>query len=489
MAKVQTYYSLEREALPLCEWLLKLVGDDRATREAAGKALSRSLDRHLADVDFSPNPVERGASFQNAIREAVAAPGFDTAEFIRRLCAFRVVISDDWQRRVDACFRLEAPVERQWERISERLVTKINASGDAAVRRKVMTRLVRALWAISAREERISKRTGADAEALSISGLMAHLVFGALDTAFLVAPEALQLVLEHPQEAHAALAALERIGPPAIGFAPQLLERIRRAHASGAHCAEEAARALGSIIRGNGAFVDQIRNCLHDPHAEVRNAAAVALARLGTQVAGREVDIVRDLLQLLEQKVDFYLVQALASVGRHIPTARKRVIELTRPRPPVWEPVTGYPDMKFDRMMCERGWAIDAMKYLTEYAEECVPVLVEAIDSFEEFDPDQSYSGPVSRIAFVLQSFGPAAGSAAIFLTEKLTFEDGELPTAILAALAAMGPAARRVLPRLEQFRKQIERDEPLPSLTGSRPDQSVDPVGWTIWTIQGQAK
>lgn len=484
MAKVQPDYSFHREGLTLREWLLKLVGDKRAEREAAGKVLMGMaippIDVGLPGVDRSADLAEHNAAFQKAIRVAVAAADFDTAEFIRRLCAYRVMLADDWRRRVDDSVERQKPGEKQWERISEKLVAKINSSSDPAVRREASTRLTRALCAISAREERIDKRVRAGAEGLSPASTAARVIFNVLDAAFLAAPEAMQLVLDHAQESHEALAALERIGPPAIAFAPQLLRRIQRNSS-----AEAAGRALGSIVRDNGAFIDQIRKRLHDSREGSRNGAAAALTCLETQVAGREQEIVSDLLALLAKKVEFQPVQALASVGRHIPGARERVIELARPRPPVWKSVPWWPDMKLDLVMYERGYAVDAMRYLSEYAEECVPVLIEAIDSFEEYDPDESYHGPASRVARALKCFGPAAGAAALLLAQKLSMEDGILPKAILEALAAMGPAARGALGRLEQFRKQLEEDDPLPDLAGPRPNQSLDPVGWTIWAIE----
>ena len=81
--------------------------------------------------------------------------------------------------------------------------------------------------------------------------------------------------------------------------------------------------------------------------------------------------------------------------------------------------------------------------------------------------------------------FGPAAGAAAVPVSGKLSMEESILPSAILEALAAMGPAARSLLGRLEQFRKQVQEDSPPPDLAGPRPNQSLDPVGWTIWAIQ----
>ena len=361
MPEIEPDDSSRREALPLGEWLLRLVADERAVRNSAGRALVAM--RHA----FSPNIEESDAAFQQAIRVAVVAPGFDTAAFVRRLCATLVAVADDWRRQIAR-----------------------SAEEDYAVD---------------------------DGEAILLTSAMAGIVFQALDQAFLAAPEALQGVLQHPQQAYQALAALERIGPSAVAFAPRLLEIIQPGDNWEGSRAEGAARAMGAIARDNGELIDEIRRSLRDARVEVHSAAALALTCLGTKVAGREQEIVGELTALLANGGGGYVIHALASVGRHIPEARRRVLELAQPRPPVWESVPWFPSTKHDRVMTERADAIDAMRYLADYPDECMPVLVEAVDSFREPSPD---CGPTSRIEETLKCFGPTAGPLAVALAARL---------------------------------------------------------------------
>jgi hypothetical protein len=112
------------------------------------------------------------------------------------------------------------------------------------------------------------------------------------------------------------------------------------------------------------------------------------------------------------------------------------VIGLARPRP---AHLVGAEDgPAFDQTMVERGAAIDAMQYLVEHPDECMPVLIECIESFEEYDPDWEYYGPVARVARALELFGPAASEAAPILAGKLGQSDAAAPRAIRAALAAI---------------------------------------------------
>ena len=191
---------------------------------------------------------------------------------------------------------------------------------------------------------------------------------------------------------------------------------------------------------------------------------------------------------MLDREDEIYnAVPALASVGRHLPEVRQCIINLAKPRPPQWKTEPSVPDYRHDVTMFKRGTAIGAMGYLTNYPEECVPVLIDAMDNFEEYDPDVGYDGPLERISGTLSLFGAQAGAAAVPLACHLNDEPEEWPQAILRALAAMGPATREALPQLEAFREEhAEEDEPSIDLDAAPADKELDPAGWAIQKIRG---
>jgi hypothetical protein len=227
---------------------------------------------------------------------------------------------------------------------------------------------------------------------------------------------------------------------------------------------------------------------LRSPHDAIRAAAADTLSYLGTNVGGREPEILPLLHDLFDRGGGNDLwayVRAVASVGRNDPASRRRIVDLARPRPPrLSEP--GYQGYRHDLTMGERGIAIDAMRYLADYPDECIPVLIDAIDTFEEYDPDECYDGPIGRVSAALERFGPRAGSeAAVALASHLNDNEDDFPKAICLALAAMGSAAVPTLPLLEQFCRNRPGAEWEPCSDESEPDKHSFTGAWAIHQIR----
>ncbi|GEM_PF-3656873 len=476
-------YSFEREGIPLPEWLLRLVDDEPKTRELAGKVLHAmmlglpSSDTDLSNMDPIPDTAGQMERFKDALQIAVNSIGFDTGKFISMLCAGLLALTDDWRERYKKN-------NEQWEELCQRLVDKMSIATDDATRKRAADRLFKALCASIKRDW-----CDEDAKAFSNSLLMYQFIFSFLDTAFLAAPEALQLILENPKRSHYALQAISRIGPAAIAFAPSLLEKMDQiAKKEHNYIDNEIADALASIGKGNREIVDAVIERLENSDQRVRSTAALALSKMGTNVAGRTDIILAKLGPITFDGTDYYwcIIDALASVGRHDKHTRQTIIDFARPRPAKLEALPDYPQYTQDKTMVERGYAINAMCYFIDYPNECIPVLIDAIETFEEFDPDEMYVGPAARVARVLEAFGPSAAPAAKFLAAKLE-KKGDFPKAILKALAAIGPAAHDVLATLEQFRIESADEEPLADLNTTEPDEIMDPVGWTIKQIMNK--
>lgn len=484
--------TFERDGVSLGEWLVRLVSEDRATREAASARLDAmhwgiaSKNDELEELDPGHDLEAHGKKYAAAIREAIAAKGFDGAEFVRRLCVYRVAASDDWLRRVDKRYKGRGGEDKQWERIADKLAPKLN-SGNEAARGEANRRFVRLLCASFARETRKSKAAFDGAEAMSSAATTALVVFDAIDQAFLLAPEAFTLVLEHRQLSRDAISALIRIGKAGRGFAPYLIDLTDgRKGPNGLRCDLHAAKALGAVGVGDDGIVDLLVSRLQHEDSEVRDCAAYALTAMGKDFADRKEFVLAGLKNALGLGGSIRcIVGALASIGGDVPQIRREILDMARPRPAVLETYADYPNMSFDRAMLNRGWAIDAMIHLTAYPQECLPALIEAIDSFVEFDPDQSYSGPVARVARVLGAFGPNGAPAAKKLASKLDVEPDVQPKAILEALTAMGPAARTALPQLERYRAKLMAANPEMAEDHAPPDRLIDPLGWLIESLR----
>lgn len=252
------------------------------------------------------------------------------------------------------------------------------------------------------------------------------------------------------------------------------------------------ARSLGEIGRGRPEVVSAMIERLGHEDARIQKAALSVFCYLGDDVCNREREIAGLIFPLLD-RLGTGAYAAYASVGRHLPEVRRWIIEQAKDRPPKWRRLERFPDYTFDAVMQERGTAISAMRYLFDYAEECLPSLTDAMENFKEYDPDEEHQGPLGRISEVLKTFGPKAAHAAVPLARHLRDDpDEEYPTAILEALASMGKAAIAALPHLEEFRREFRKTArggaSWPSLEEGPVDKEIDLDGWLIQQLRGQS-
>jgi hypothetical protein len=492
MPKRPLDFSFERDGSPLSAWLRDLVADDAPTRLAAGEALQAmscampSVHTEVSEIDWGSARDLAGHAdrFKEAIRAAVRARGFPAADFVRRLIAYRMAVQDDWLRRVEQASRhreASGPLE-------ERLIRRVQAAGDEAERAEATDRYLKWVFAHEVRDCKRSKAIYAGAEAMTAANIAARVVFDALDEILLVDRPGLRAMLGHKELFHDAAKALARIGPPAVEFAGFFLDRLdTQETAYRFHGAE----VLGSIGRDDPAVIDGLLRRLRSGTDAARVGAAEALGRAGPPLAGR-LEIALDFLlgATHDPLLVFAATEALASVGRDREEALGRVLELAAPRPPRWRPDETFPEYRHDEVMFERGAAIDALRHFRRFADRVVPVLVDAFDTFEEYDHDWGYHGEHGRICWTLGHFGPDAAPAVPRLIRYLgdwrarTDESLEWPKDAFGLLAAIGLPAAAALPILERFR-------PEPAHEGeASPDdpEPHDPLGRAILALRGES-
>ena len=497
MGTIPLDYSFEREGVGLADWLWRLVDPNSKTRQAAGNAL-QAMDRGLPSNDVAwtelvamPDFAAQRRRFVEAVRQTLAHPEFDTAEFVRRLIAYRLALADEHRRQTERIVARQSKRDNQFERLAEQIAEPVAHAGNESEKMEAEAQFARLCALYVCGSVSPCDDPPQEAELTSTAGLMAYALFSFLSTELLAAPEALRRLLQDdPLNRGSALAALAQIGPAAAGFSPELLAELNALPREDrpASYSFDGATALGSIGRGQPEMVATLLRCLESPSPQIRRSALNGLERMGPDVCGQEEAIARRLATWLDhEEEDCSPVFAFASVGRHLPWVRQRVLEMARPRPAQWRPFPGFPQYSYDYVMGERGAALDAIRYLSDYPDECIPILVDTMTTFEEYDPDESFDGSLSRIARVISHFGPQGAAAARPLVSHLRDEDEQSPNGILRALAAMGPAAQAILPELYAFRKEGVDEAMLPDLETSEADEYSDLIGWAIQRIQGR--
>jgi hypothetical protein len=476
-----------RDGRTLADWLPHLVSDDRDDRFAAAEAIGGMWKgtRAYSSNEASRHPAGQAERFAAAVREAVDAPGFPKAVFVRKLMLYRMALQRDWLARAARMSHNDKAYDRREDELIERALS----SDDEADRDRAATRFARLFCASLARDRELSQ----GAESLRPPGMVSYLVFQSLGDALMAADDVLAEMLADETLGRYAREALVRIGPAGRRFVPMLLSELDGAR--GQDLGFEGADALAAIGRGDPAVVGElVRRLRSDADAAVKAGAAEVLETLGADVAGREAEVVDLLRALLRDKGAWRSgLLAMASIGRGRADVAREVAALARPREPRW--VThkrGKYEHRVDEVMWERGAAIDALRYLVQFPDEAVPALADAVETFDEYDPDlQRGQSEHERVAASLRAFGPAAAPAVPVLARHVRMADGDWDREVVLALGSIGPAARPALAALEEIRREMATEGPPDAADAADvepPTPDSDPVGWAIARIRGDA-
>lgn len=470
--------SFFRHGRPLEEWLPELVSEDRGQRLAASEALGgmwTGLPRYSTpwdQIDLTKEMPDTGAQmdrFSQAVRDAVERPEFPKASFVRRLMLYLLVRQRDW---LEAAKQLSFRDEKLGA-LETRLIEQMLKSEDAAERERAAKRFGRLFCAALARDEQLIKRS----EGSEAPGLLASVVFDALDTALLEAEDLLHEMVANRHLRHQAIRALERLGPAAAPFVPDLLEQLELGHRF------EGPRVLGTVAGSEPAVAEELVAHLRSGSPESRLAVAASLEAAGPSIGepltSQAITWLRDLV-----RTDTRHAKALASLGRHREDVLEELLALAAPRPPR---IQTTPYGSFDEAMYDRGVALDGLRYFTSFPERVLPVLVDAIETFEEYDPDLTYQGEHERVLASLRAFGTSAALLAVpVLAHHVRQSGGEEDWDVVRFLGEMGPAAEVALPALRELESYLRHLDPDEEGLTEPPDERDHPAAWAIWRICG---
>ena len=488
-------FDFNRDGKPLSFWLWRLLDEEKETRLNAGEHLqSMNLGVETgSDWEQMPDAEQlklQEQRFAAEVKRAVNDESFDTESFVRQLCAYKQALQEGWNLNMDAMTRQMEEQDARFQRLSDPVLEELKTAETDEQKERLEGRfawMMKAYIGTMCNDDIFS-----EAELTSSAGLAAGQVFNALDVELLAAPDVLDELLGSELRSDA-LEAVNRMGTAGSVLIPRLTSDLED-QTQNQESPHRTASTLGAIGRGDSAFVQRVLQDLKDGDAHRKDAAISSVLNLGTEICGMEREFVDTFWTILgTEQEGFRTVEALASVGRDIDEVQNYLIQRATDGCPFKK------DASRSRrtLMWERGTALKAMSYLAggnnpdAAASLCIPVFIDALESFEEYDPDYEYGGPAGRVCEALQPFGPAAGPLAPFLGPLLEGDLEEYPVNILDALKAMGTAAAPALPGLRALWLKVEDDDESPpaNLDAEPVDPSLDPLGAWIQSLSRESE
>src|SRR5581483_3732822 len=151
---------------------------------------------------------EHKRNLLEAMRNAIERPGFDTADFVRRLCALELACDREWQRHIEANRAIRRVRDAKFDRISKPLIDTINNPIDDEEKEEAIHR-----FALLCRAYVCGGREKRDSVSPSVSGGVARmLVLEALGGQIMSAPEAIDGLLQARNVRYKGLKALKDAG-------------------------------------------------------------------------------------------------------------------------------------------------------------------------------------------------------------------------------------------------------------------------------------
>lgn len=428
------------ENRPIGDWLLQLVSEDVAKRKQATTVMTNEFYMPMGFFPQAGVGVEEFlAEFSAAVRSAVNSPSFPAREFVWKLLTLKLALSESWSAK--------SAEDRARDRAKEQAdLEKLGDNPDAAARKRYV-------WRAMIQLHRDCKRIQEEEphEALTTS-IALNRVIESLDVELLTAADILREMLSGKKMAYLAINAISRMGGRGLEFYDDLLEEMKRDELNYA-----PAEALGSILKAVPEKIPDIVRLACESSGNIQIGAFSALAACGKAVTDALPEAEGRLREILlanpEQSVWYGVVAALGKCGRKTETV----------------------DCLLERLGSEdsgkSGAIIYALGNMGIEPARVVPRLTEMLDTFEEFDPDESYHGEHERVAQALRGFGPAAASAVPALIRHIWMEPDDYWTEakvlakranpdeeVIKLLGELGAQAKEALPVLIGVREEMNR-------------------------------
>lgn len=453
-----------REGRSLAEWLPLLVHASPRTRRAAENAVSAmAWGVDVADERaFSNGPADRAAhdrAFAAAVSDAILASGDDGRPLLERIVAtIRLDRVQQWQRTQLEDQLLDLSIESRGDSPdAQALAAEIQMMGAADAGRQPNSHGPHTL----------------------------HVVLRAAGEALLRHADLARAGLDDADVAGDVLTAIESLGPRGLAFAPDLLARLGPAARGRKDADVDAIRDALVAVAARDA--EMVRRLITDarPPPDGDPAALAALEALA-RICPDARTLVDDLLPSAgaDDWAAARRLRLLADIDASRRDVFDRVLALARPRPPLirTEAHGEFAGRSYDEVPYIRGQAIDGLGQFRAFADGAVPVLVDALSTFEEYDPDWNYElGEHGRVIDALERLGPAAAGAVPAVIGFLRNADGDVDWRIVRFLGHLGPAAADALPALRALRDEFGPDDLEP---GESPNELTEPLSWALARI-----
>jgi hypothetical protein len=457
-----------RQGRTLADWLPDLVSPDTNVQLQAAEAIDAmhhgmdSIHSDLETMQGEGPGRDHGERFAAEMELAIQSVAMPARELIVPVASHLVESDRTHRAHCDSHFKAADAHAERIQPMVESITAELANTTDEARKAELRSRLT----ALCCSGPELNLAGILEEHGMSLTSAY-HFVIENGGLRLLECPDMIQAMLDQPGTVYVVERALKRLGSRASEWARHFLHRLDDASTDFYSNQAELLAALG---RGIPWVIDALGERLHREKEVIRSRAAMTLASVAPDLAGRGPTLFHKLDTLYREgsppgQVHYF--DAWVSLGREQVAVRQAVYRQTLPQQSrvSMNEQLGY---DVDEAMVERAHAISACHYLIDWPEELVPVLIQSLGNFEDYDPDMNYHGRDNRVCSVLERLGPAALVALPRILELLNAwltkhdENDVEPGDLLALVATFGPAAVSALPTLQKMREPDRVAEPL---------------------------
>lgn len=482
--------SLERNGIPVSQWIERLIDPNLRIRIKAGKVVyammsgieSVDLDIDEAQFDVHVDVDKHRTHLSKAIFDSLSQSGFLVKRYLSELVQIEAEVRrqqrEETQENIAGFNRTSARLDR----IVDRLTDQLNETFDPE-RSKLLTNRLRRMVFIAAPSPYPSH---ASIE-LGFLPIAIQFVMSSARHHWLQAPEIIEDRLKNHDDCHDTLKWIGEIGREGQVWLPTLKKLFVERDESNFPI-DQFRTTILAIGREDLELKEWLVWQLDSGNKAQRRDALFLLAEMSADSHELMQKAIENFAN--QSEFDFAAFDDLIAIGRHHRFIRLFAIEMAKPSPPQWKKHTWNQFTEtYDTAMHTRSCALESFKHLGDYVDEFGRVLLDAMDTFQEYDPDWCYQGPHGRVSDIIESLGPAAGPLATSFADRLmdALEEGEHARAMLDALASIGAKAIDAIPAMQRYREATHdpEDGPMVAFSGeSVIDELDDRVGAVMQLI-----